>query len=362
MASIGIRDIRKDFGTVTAVDDFSLEIEDGEFVVLVGPSGCGKTTTLRMLAGLETPTGGAIRLGARDITHLEARARNIAMVFQTYALYPHMTVAENVSFALRLAGRPKAEIDAAVKRAAGLMDIGHLLHRRPRELSGGQRQRVAVCRAIVRDPEAFLFDEPLSNLDARLRTQARSEIRRLQRRLGVTTVYVTHDQVEAMTMADRIVVMDKGVVQQVGAPLEIYARPANTFVAGFIGSPPMNLLPVEVGHRDNGAAVSIGTTRIAVDRRLPAGAAQIGFRPEDVHLAESACARPLALRAEVTDAEALGAETVLQVDSPAGAFQCRTPGIAPVTPGATVDLFLDRDRLHLFGAGGVRIEGWRPAT
>ncbi len=228
MASISFRGLAKHFGEVVAVQDFTLDVPDGELLVLVGPSGCGKTTTLRMLAGLEAPTAGEIWLGEREIARLPARERNIAMVFQNYALYPHMSVAENVGFALGLAGVKRDEVARRVLTAAEMMGIEGLLARLPRELSGGQRQRVAVCRAIVRDPQAFLFDEPLSNLDAKLRMSARAEIRRLQQRLGVTTVYVTHDQVEAMTLADRMVVMQDGCIQQVGRPLDIYARPASS--------------------------------------------------------------------------------------------------------------------------------------
>ena len=252
MASVAIRDVRKAFGAAQVIHGVDIAIDDGEFVVLVGPSGCGKSTLLRMIAGLENITGGEIRIGERVVNHVPPKERDIAMVFQNYALYPHMTVADNMSFSMRLRGAPKAEIDARVTRAADILGLGDLLGRFPRQLSGGQRQRVAMGRAIVRDPQVFLFDEPLSNLDAKLRVQMRTEIKELHQRLKTTTVYVTHDQIEAMTMADKIVVMHAGLVEQIGAPLDLYDRPANLFVAGFIGSPAMNFLRGTV--RANGAA------------------------------------------------------------------------------------------------------------
>jgi ABC-type sugar transport system ATPase subunit len=360
MTAIAFRGLTKTFGDFTAVDSFWLDVADGEFVVLVGPSGCGKTTSLRMLAGLTPPTGGEIWLGERDITRVDAKDRNIAMVFQTYALYPHMSVFDNVSFALKLRRRSKGDIEAAVRRAAGLMGIEHLLERRPRELSGGQRQRVAVCRAIVRDPEAFLFDEPLSNLDAKLRTTARAEIRKLQQQLGVTTVYVTHDQVEAMTMADRIVVMNDAVVQQVGPPLDIYAKPANTFVASFIGAPPMNLIPADATDDGSGGfLVQSGNIAFAAAGVAP-GPLALGFRAEDVVLAGDACRAPVRFRARVIYFEALGSETLLHLETEAGPIQSRIPGRIAVSNGESLDFFIDADNWHLFGADGARIEDWVP--
>src|SRR5499425_2864609 len=246
MASVAIRGVRKAFGLVAVIHGVDISIGDGEFVVLVGPSGCGKSTLLRMIAGLENITGGEIRIADRVVNHVPPKERDIAMVFQNYALYPHMTVADNMSFSLRLRGAPKSEIDTRVKQAAEILGLTPLLARFPRQLSGGQRQRVAMGRAIVRDPQVFLFDEPLSNLDAKLRVAMRIEIKELHQRLETTTVYVTHDQIEAMTMADKIVVMHDGRVEQIGAPLEVYDRPANRFVAEFIGSPAMNFLPAEV--------------------------------------------------------------------------------------------------------------------
>src|SRR5512138_978794 len=254
MASVSFRDIRKSFGKVEVIHGIGFDIADGEFVVLVGPSGCGKSTLLRMLAGLEEITAGEIVIDGRVVNDLESKDRDIAMVFQSYALYPHMTVRENMGFSLRLRNADKATTEERVKRAAQILNLDQLLERYPRELSGGQRQRVAMGRAIVRDPKVFLFDEPLSNLDAKLRVQMRAELQALHRRLGTTSLYVTHDQVEAMTLAQRMIVMNAGRVEQIGAPLEVYARPASTFVAGFIGSPPMNLVPQE---RD-GRAVLFG--------------------------------------------------------------------------------------------------------
>ena len=253
MASVAIHDVRKAFGSTAVIHGVDISIRDGEFVVLVGPSGCGKSTLLRMVAGLENITSGEIRIGDRVVNNLPPKERDVAMVFQNYALYPHMTVAANMGFSLRLRGAPKAEIDARVKRAAEILGLGPYLERFPRQLSGGQRQRVAMGRAIVRDPQVFLFDEPLSNLDAKLRVQMRIEIKELHQRLKTTTIYVTHDQIEAMTMADKIVVMHDGLVEQIGAPLELYDHPNNMFVAGFIGSPAMNFLRGTI--RANGAAL-----------------------------------------------------------------------------------------------------------
>ncbi|HEU5479992.1 MAG TPA: sn-glycerol-3-phosphate ABC transporter ATP-binding protein UgpC, partial [Candidatus Tumulicola sp.] len=246
MASVVVNDVRKSFGTTAVLHGVNVTIEDGEFVVLVGPSGCGKSTLLRMIAGLENITSGEISIGDRVVNNLPPKARDVAMVFQNYALYPHMTVAANMAFSMKLRGAAQDETDARVKRAAEILGLSNLLERFPRQLSGGQRQRVAMGRAIVRDPKVFLFDEPLSNLDAALRGQTRVEIAKLHRELGATTIYVTHDQVEAMTMADKIVVLRDGNVMQVGAPLDLYNAPANQFVAGFIGSPKMNFLPARL--------------------------------------------------------------------------------------------------------------------
>src|ERR1051325_6918855 len=258
MASVGIRDVKKVFGSTQVLHGVSITIADGEFVVLVGPSGCGKSTLLRMIAGLENITGGEIRIGERVVNHVPPKERDIAMVFQNYALYPHMTVAANMGFSLRLRGADKAEIDTRVCRAAEILGLVPLLERFPRQLSGGQRQRVAMGRAIVRDPQVFLFDEPLSNLDAKLRVAMRTEIKELHQRLKTTTVYVTHDQIEAMTMADQIVVMRDGYIEQNGSPLQLYDHPANLFVAGFIGSPAMNFLPGTLRRHGGGAEGELG--------------------------------------------------------------------------------------------------------
>src|SRR5690348_1230368 len=289
MASVAIRDVRKAFGATAVIHGVDVSIKDGEFVVLVGPSGCGKSTLLRMIAGLENITAGEIRIGERVVNNLPPKERDVAMVFQNYALYPHMTVAANMAFSMKLRSAPKREIDERVNRAAAILGLTQLLERYPRQLSGGQRQRVAMGRAIVRDPQVFLFDEPLSNLDAKLRVQMRIEIKELHQRLKTTTIYVTHDQIEAMTMADKIVVMHDGLVEQIGAPLELYDRPDNVFVAGFIGSPAMNFLRGTI--RVNGAASFEGPDGV----RLPLATAPAnadgrpvvyGIRPEHFVIAD----------------------------------------------------------------------------
>ncbi len=281
MASVGIRDVKKAFGSTQVIHGVDISIGDGEFVVLVGPSGCGKSTLLRMIAGLENITGGEIRIGERVVNNVPPKERDIAMVFQNYALYPHMTVGANMGFSLRLRGAPKSEIDARVNRAAEILGLMPLLERFPRQLSGGQRQRVAMGRAIVRDPQVFLFDEPLSNLDAKLRVAMRTEIKELHQRLKTTTVYVTHDQIEAMTMADKIVVMHDGIVEQIGTPLDLYDTPDNQFVAGFIGSPAMNFLKGKV--KVNGTATFEGPNGV----KLPLGAATAASDGRPVRLRHS---------------------------------------------------------------------------
>jgi multiple sugar transport system ATP-binding protein len=282
MASVDIRGVRKAYGGQAVIHGVDVVIPDGAFVVLVGPSGCGKSTLLRMIAGLEEITGGEVRIGDKVVNDVPPKARDIAMVFQNYALYPHMTVADNMGFSLKLRGAPKAEIAEKVKRAAGILNLSELLGRYPRQLSGGQRQRVAMGRAIVRDPRVFLFDEPLSNLDAKLRVAMRTEIKELHQRLKTTTVYVTHDQIEAMTMADEIVVMHDGVVEQMGPPLDLYDRPANRFVAGFIGSPAMNFVE---GRVENGRFVGAGGIGFAVPHEGVEGRALVaGVRPEHLDL------------------------------------------------------------------------------
>ena len=333
-----------------SVDSLDLEIADGEFLVLVGPSGCGKSTTLRMLAGLEDIDGGRVLIGERDVTHVPPKDRDIAMVFQNYALYPHMTVAENMGFALKIAGVDKATRAARVEEVAELLDLADYLDRKPKALSGGQRQRVAMGRAIVREPQVFLMDEPLSNLDAKLRVQTRTQIASLQRRLGVTTVYVTHDQTEALTMGDRIAVMKDGRLQQVGTPRELYETPVNQFVAGFIGSPAMNLLPATVS--DGG--VSLG----GVEFELPAAASQapgsavvLGVRPEDLVVASG---EEPGIETVIDLVEELGADGYLYghiaQEGERRDVVARVDGRAHPVAGETVRLAPDRAHLHLFSA------------
>lgn len=295
--------------TEPSVDDLNMEIKDGEFLVLVGPSGCGKSTTLRMLAGLEEVNQGSIMIGDTDVTNMQPKDRDIAMVFQNYALYPHMTVADNMGFALKIAGTPKAEIRRRVEEAAKILDLTEYLDRKPKALSGGQRQRVAMGRAIVRKPKVFLMDEPLSNLDAKLRVQTRTQIAALQRQLGVTTLYVTHDQTEALTMGDRIAVIKLGVLQQVGAPTELYDRPANVFVAGFIGSPSMNIntYPVVDGKAKIGDdTITLPTEVVDKLTAEDGGKIVLGFRPEDASLASDA--DPDAFKLDVLNVEDLGSD------------------------------------------------------
>jgi multiple sugar transport system ATP-binding protein len=307
MASVEVSDMRKSFGALEVIHGVSIGVEDGEFVILVGPSGCGKSTLLRMIAGLESITSGELRIDGRVVNDVPPKERDIAMVFQNYALYPQMTVAKNMSFSLELARRPKAEIVEKVNRAADILGLKPLLERYPRQLSGGQRQRVAMGRAIVRDPAVFLFDEPLSNLDAKLRVQMRAEIKALQQRLESTTLYVTHDQIEAMTMADKIVVLHDGAVEQIGSPLELYDRPANLFVAGFIGSPGMNFIKARLEGGERPTLVAASGAKIPLDAapRVAAGSEIImGVRPEHVSLGGSR-----AMPAQIMVIEPTGYET-----------------------------------------------------
>jgi multiple sugar transport system ATP-binding protein len=352
MASVAIRDVRKAFGTTQVIHGVDIAIDDGQFVVLVGPSGCGKSTLLRMIAGLENITAGEIRIGERVVNNVPPKERDIAMVFQNYALYPHMTVADNMSFSMRLRGAPKAEIDERVRRAADILGLGDLLGRFPRQLSGGQRQRVAMGRAIVRDPQVFLFDEPLSNLDAKLRVQMRTEIKELHQRLKTTTVYVTHDQIEAMTMADKIVVMHAGLVEQIGAPLDLYDRPDNLFVAGFIGSPAMNFLRGTL--RANGAAVFEGPAGLQLPLTAPAAwngrAVTCGIRPEHFALADDGAEAEIQVieptGSEIQVVARLGDKDVIAVFRERHQFK----------PGDKIRLKPDPRFVHLFDAeSGKRI-------
>ncbi len=357
MASLTIRDVKKSYGSVPVIHGVSIDIEDGEFVILVGPSGCGKSTLLRMIAGLETISKGAISIGTRVVNDLPPRERDIAMVFQNYALYPHKNVADNMGYALKLAGRPKAEIAERVNAAAEILDLTPLLARKPSQLSGGQRQRVAMGRAIVRDPKVFLFDEPLSNLDAKLRVAMRSEIKELHQRLRTTTVYVTHDQIEAMTMADRIVVMHAGLVEQVGAPLDLYDHPANIFVAGFLGSPAMNIVAGQL-RRDGGQVhfdlTAGGSLTLPADTAGEAGKPLLlGIRPE--HIAIDGAA-PNAFDARLAVLEPTGADTLLATKVATTDLMVLIRDRVDAKVGATLRLAIQPKRLHLFDpASGRRL-------
>ena len=349
MAQVTIRGVRKTFGAVDVIHGVDLDITDGEFVVLVGPSGCGKSTLLRMIAGLETISAGTIQIGDRVVNHLPPAQRDIAMVFQNYALYPHMTVADNMAFSMKLRKAPKSEIDERVNKAAQILGLAKLLDRYPRQLSGGQRQRVAMGRAIVRDPQVFLFDEPLSNLDAKLRVQMRTEIKELHQRLKTTTVYVTHDQIEAMTMADKIVVMHDGIVEQMGAPLDLYDNPANLFVAAFIGSPSMNLLKGKITAAGFEAEnPKGGAPLIWPIGKLPAGsegnAAVYGIRPEHVRL------DPNGIKAEVVVIEPTGSETQVVVRCGGQDLTCVFRERITAQPGESIGIAPDTGVTHLFDA------------
>ncbi|MCK8785372.1 sn-glycerol-3-phosphate ABC transporter ATP-binding protein UgpC [Roseomonas sp. NAR14] len=356
--------IRKSFGPVEVLHGIDLDVADGEMIVMVGASGCGKSTLLRLVAGLEVPTEGRILIGGRDVTALEPAERDIAMVFQNYALYPHMTVFGNMAYGLKIRGLPRAEIARRVQEAADLLGIGALLDRRPRQLSGGQRQRVAMGRAIVREPKLFLFDEPLSNLDAKLRVQMRAEIRRLQRRLGVTSLFVTHDQTEAMTLGDRLVVMNAGRAAQVATPMQVWSRPADVFVAGFIGSPAMNFLDATLTHGGTAATLRAGPVLPFADGRRagPEGMGLVlGIRPEHVLAAAPGEAGEweAAVTVVVELAEPLGSETVLHGRLPDGEeLTARLPAAeVPALGGAaqvSLALRLPAAALHVFEASGGR--------
>jgi multiple sugar transport system ATP-binding protein len=363
MATLELRKVAKTFENFEAVKSVDLTVQDREFVVFVGPSGCGKTTLLRMIAGLEDISSGELLIDGVRANAVPPDKRGLAMVFQSYALYPHMTVAGNMGFALKMAGVPKAEVEEKVRAAARILQLEPVLARRPRMLSGGQRQRVAIGRAIVRNPKGFLFDEPLSNLDAALRVQMRTELVKLHQDLAATMIYVTHDQVEAMTMADRIVVLNRGQVEQVGTPLELYRRPANLFVAGFIGSPKMNFFPVRVAAAAAPGALSLeladgGTITIEAPPLSPAVGTSLtlGIRPEHLVLAERG---PLRGTAEIV--EHLGAETLVHMKNTAGATViARTDDLSRVRPGDAVSLDLRPGRASLFDAGGMAISHASP--
>ncbi len=348
MAGITLKDVRKSYGgNVDAIKGVSLDIADGELIVLVGPSGCGKSTLLRMIAGLEAITSGEINIGSRIVNRLEPSERDIAMVFQNYALYPHMTVRQNLAYGLKNRNVPAAEIDQRIQSAARSLEIEPLLERKPRQLSGGQRQRVAMGRAIVREPAAFLFDEPLSNLDAKLRVQMRVEIKRLQRSLATTSVYVTHDQMEAMTLADRLVVLNGGRIEQVGTPIELYERPATTFVATFIGSPSMNLLkPTENS-----------TIVLSPDSRLGAADMTVGVRPEDLHLAGGASDAAFSAKVRIQAVELVGAESYVYgtlADGQTVVF--RVSGRSRLAMDTECLVTASAESLHFFDGHGNRLD------
>jgi multiple sugar transport system ATP-binding protein len=345
MASVAIRDVKKAFGATSVIHGVDISIRDGEFVVLVGPSGCGKSTLLRMIAGLENITAGEIRIGDRVVNNVPPKERDVAMVFQNYALYPHMTVAANMAFSMKLRGAPQSEIDERVNRAATILGLSQLLGRYPRQLSGGQRQRVAMGRAIVRDPQVFLFDEPLSNLDAKLRVQMRTEIKELHQRLKTTTIYVTHDQIEAMTMADKIVVMHDGRVEQIGAPLELYDRPDNLFVAGFIGSPAMNMIKGRI--RVNGTASFEGPAGVTFSLAAAGSGndgrpAVYGVRPEHFSLSDDGAEAEVQVieptGSELQVVAKLGGEDIIAVFRERHQFK----------PGEKIRLKPDPRLVHLF--------------
>ena len=359
MAGVTLKSLSKRFGDVVAVDDMNLEIQDQEFLVLVGPSGCGKTTCLRMIAGLEEATEGEIYIGDRLVNNISPKDRDIAMVFQNYALYPHMNVFENMAFGLKLRKVPRAEIERRVTEAADMLGIGGLLKRRPKELSGGQRQRVAVGRAIVREPAVFLMDEPLSNLDAKLRIQTRAELIKLHRRLGITTVYVTHDQVEAMTMGDRIAVMLDGLIQQTDTPLSLFNHPVNRFVAGFIGSPPMNFVDAELVAQDGTLALDAGSFKV----QLPAARAVayqeyagrpviLGIRPTDMYDKDiSPVVQPTAANTivvEVDVIEPMGAESVLYLSAGEDTLVASFDSATGAREREKLEVVLDMGKVHIF--------------
>ena len=349
MTSVNIANVHKSFGATHILRGVSVDIEDGEFVILVGPSGCGKSTLLRMIAGLESVSAGEIRIGPRVVNNVPPKERDIAMVFQSYALYPHMTVAENMAFSLNLRKAPKETITQRVDHAARILGLGALLDRYPRQLSGGQRQRVAMGRAIVRDPQVFLFDEPLSNLDAKLRVAMRAEIKELHQRLKTTTIYVTHDQIEAMTMASKIVVMRDGAIEQIGAPLDLYDRPDNMFVAGFIGSPAMNFLN---GRIEGNTFITQDGFRLPLSDVAPASAnasaAVYGIRPEHFSLTDAG------VPVEVVVVEPTGSETQIVVRSGSQEIVCVFRDRVLPKPGETIRILPDAARVHLFDAASGR--------
>ncbi len=355
MANITLKGIKKAYGKVEIIHGIDWEIADGDFVVIVGPSGCGKSTLLRMIAGLESITEGEVSIGDTVVNKLEPSQRNIAMVFQNYALYPHMTVYKNMAYGLKIQKLDPAEIEARVQKAAKILELGDYLDRLPRELSGGQRQRVAMGRAIVREPAVFLFDEPLSNLDAKLRVQMRLEIKNLQHELGITSVYVTHDQVEAMTLGDQLAVLNGGYVEQLGSPIEIYERPASTFVAGFIGSPSMNLIDGQMAADGQSLTLPDGSTITLPTPRATGKAVKLGIRPEHFGLGEGENQVPLHVRV----VEQLGADTLVHgnLGDTTVPMVLRLEGVQTLQAGGIVQLHIPQNALHVFdGETGKRVE------
>ena len=359
MASVELKNVTKSFGNVEVVHGVDLSVAEGSFCALLGPSGCGKSTLLRMIAGLEPVTSGAVMIDGNDVTHVPPAKRRIAMVFQSYALYPHLTVRGNICFSMSLAGMPKAVQNERADRVAKMLQLEPLMDRRPAQLSGGQRQRVAIGRALVRDPQVFLFDEPLSNLDAQLRVAMRLELANLHKTLKTTMIYVTHDQVEAMTLADKIVVLDKGTIAQAGSPLDLYNAPANRFVASFIGSPAMNFMPATAtaidGQSVNVALAGAGTLSVRT-RNGTAGASlgpvDVGIRPEHVHFADPGDPRAT-IAGTTTIVEQLGNTTYVYVDTPNGPLIVEADGALQIGSGAAVGLVVDAARAHVFGASGM---------
>ncbi|EHS50758.1 ABC transporter related protein [Rhizobium sp. PDO1-076] len=356
MSDVRLRDVKKQFGALSVIKGVDLDVEDGEFCVFVGPSGCGKSTLLRMIAGLEEITSGSLAIGGQDMTKVGPSERGVAMVFQSYALYPHMTVAENIGFGLRMTGHSKEMIAERTAVAAKMLQLEPLLERKPGQLSGGQRQRVAIGRAIVRNPEVFLFDEPLSNLDAALRVQMRGELSKLHQDLKSTMIYVTHDQVEAMTMADKIVVLSAGKIEQVGSPLELYHRPNNLFVAGFIGSPKMNFLKVQVSVTDGAVLVGLPGAEISIPTHgvtVPAGEMTFGIRPEHI---DATGKGDVVLESTVNLAEYLGSETLFFVTLADGSeLSLKADGLAREKPGDRLKIGINTKACHLFNKDGMAV-------
>ncbi|MCJ8239897.1 ABC transporter ATP-binding protein [Peteryoungia algae] len=356
MADVSLRSVKKQFGALSVIKGVDLDVKDGEFCVFVGPSGCGKSTLLRMIAGLEDITSGVLSIGGKDMTSIGPSDRGVAMVFQSYALYPHMTVEENIGFGLKMTGHPKATIAERTAIAAKLLQLEPLMQRKPGQLSGGQRQRVAIGRAIVRNPEVFLFDEPLSNLDAALRVQMRTELSKLHQDIKATMIYVTHDQVEAMTMADKIVVLSAGLIEQVGSPLELYHRPNNLFVAGFIGSPKMNFLKVQASSAEGAALVHLPGVDISIPTHgasVPAGEMTFGLRPEHI---DATGKGDVVVEATVKLAEYLGSETLFFVTLADGSeLAVKADGLASEKPGQTLRLGINAKACHLFDKDGKAV-------